>query len=51
MARRDKDKRAKGPPAGPDIYVALLFVGLAAMLAACCFLAAEMNNYNWAMPT
>jgi hypothetical protein len=48
---RAKDKRAKGPPPAPDIYVALLYVGLAAMLAACGFLAAELNNYQWAMPT
>jgi hypothetical protein len=52
MSRQSsKEKRSKGPPPGPDIYVALLMVGLAAMGFGCALLAAELGNYNWALPT
>ena len=33
----------------PDIYVGLLFVSAAALIAGCVFLALELNKYGWAM--
>ncbi len=35
------------PP--PDIYVALLFVGVSALIAGCVFLVLELNKYAWTM--
>ena len=31
----------------PDIYVGLLFVSVAALIAGCIFLALEMSEYGW----
>lgn len=36
------------PAPQPDIYVGLLFVSVAALIAGCIFLALELNEYNWA---
>lgn len=34
----------------PDIYVGLLFVAVAALVAGCVFLALELNEYAWQFP-
>lgn len=34
----------------PDVYVALLFVSTAALIAAITLLALELNKYDWALP-
>jgi len=34
----------------PDIYVGLLFVSVAALIAGCIFLALELNEYGWSVP-
>ena len=42
MSRQSSD----GTPQ-PDIYVGLLFVAVAALMAGCIFLALELGEYNW----
>jgi hypothetical protein len=49
--RSSNAKKAKGPPAAPDIYVGLLFVAVAALCVGCTLLALELNAYGWALPT
>jgi hypothetical protein len=34
---------------GPDIYVGLLFVSVAALITGCIFLVMELDKYGWAM--
>jgi len=34
----------------PNIYVGLMFVAVAALIAGCVFLALELNTYGWASP-
>ncbi len=41
---------SKGPEPQPDVYVGLLFVSVAALIAGCIFLALELGQYNWTMP-
>lgn len=40
-------KPAPQPTVGPDIYVALLVVSLAAVLTGVGFLIAELGKYGW----
>lgn len=54
MSPRSSDKKkkggkAKGATAPPDVYVALLFVSLAALLLGCVFLVQELQKYGWQM--
>lgn len=35
---------------GPNVYVGLLFVAVAALIAGCIFLALELNTYGWSSP-
>lgn len=46
MAQKNSDAK---PVA--DVYVALLFVSVAALTAGITLLALELNKYNWAMPS
>lgn len=52
MSRRSSSakggtKRAKGQAADPDVYVAMLFVSVAALTTGIIFLALECGRYNW----
>ncbi len=40
-------RQTSNSPPQPDIYVGLLFVSVAALMAGCIFLALELNAYNW----
>jgi hypothetical protein len=42
-------KKAKAQAADPDVYVAMLFVSLAALTTGIIFLYIECNNYKWLM--
>lgn len=44
MSQKSSDSKPK-----PDIYVGLLFVSLAALIAGCTLLVLELNKYDWAM--
>jgi len=44
---KSKGKAATGESGGPNIYVGLLFVSLAALLTGIVFLILELNSYNW----
>jgi len=44
MSPRSSDP---GDKPTPDIYVGLLFVSVAALIAGCIFLALELNAYDW----
>ena len=46
-----KEKKSKGPPPAPDVYVALLFAALAAITTGCILLALELDAYGWQLPT
>jgi hypothetical protein len=48
--RSSSPRKVKGPPAAPDIYVALLFVSVAALIVGCTLLMLEMNVYEWKGP-
>jgi len=53
MSPRSSSKKTKPsgerPPA--DVYVGILFVAVAALVAGCIFLALELNKYDWQMAT
>lgn len=52
MSRRSSSPRKpKGPPPAPDVYVALLFVAVAALCVGCTLLGLELNTYEWKLPT
>ncbi len=40
-------KKAKGQAADPDVYVAMLFISMAALTTGIIFLAIECGRYNW----
>lgn len=40
-------KKAKAQAADPDVYVAMLFVSLAALTTGIIFLYIECSNYKW----
>jgi len=44
---KTKGKAAAGESSGPDIYVGLLFVSLAAILLGILFLVMELSSYSW----
>lgn len=44
---KTKGKAAAGEAGGPDIYVGLLFVSLAAILLGILFLVMELSSYSW----
>lgn len=48
--RSSSPRKAKGPPPAPDVYVALLFVSVAALIVGCTLLILEMGLYEWKMP-
>ncbi len=37
------------PKPAPDVYVALLFIAVAALTAGCVFLVLELNRYDWTL--
>lgn len=43
-------KKSQGPGPSPDVYVALLFVSVAALTFGCILLALELDAYGWALP-
>jgi hypothetical protein len=43
-------KKAKGPAAAPDVYVALLFVAVASLVIGICLMYGELAVYEWKMP-
>ena len=43
-------KKAKSPPAAPDVYVALLFVAVASLVIGICLMYGELAVYEWKMP-
>ena len=45
--RSSKPQTPGGGSPAPDIYVGLLFVAVAALVAGCVFLAMELGKYNW----
>lgn len=47
MSPRGSDSNAPKP--APDVYVALLFVAIAALTAGCVFLVLELNKYDWTL--
>ncbi len=44
---KTKGKAPAGEPDGPNIYVGLLFVSLAALITGIVFLTMELSSYNW----
>lgn len=46
MSPRSSDSGSKP---SPDVYVSLLFVAIAALIAGCAFLVLELNQYGWSM--
>lgn len=44
---KTKGKAPAGDAGGPNIYVGLLFVSLAALITGIVFLAMELSKYNW----
>lgn len=44
---KSKGKAAASESAGPNIYVGLLFVSLAALVTGIIFLIMELSAYNW----
>jgi len=52
MSPRNSKTRGskKGPPANPDVYVALLFVAVASLVVGISLLAMELNVYEWKLP-
>lgn len=48
--RSSSPRQAKAPPAAPDIYVALLFVSVAALITGISLLILELNLYEWKGP-
>ncbi len=47
MSRRSSDSNAA--KATPDVYVGLLFVSVAALIAGITLLVLELNSYAWQM--
>lgn len=47
MSRRNSDSNAA--KATPDVYVGLLFVSVAALIAGITLLVLELNSYAWQM--
>ncbi len=47
MSRRNSDNNAT--KATPDVYVGLLFVSVAALIAGITLLVLELNSYAWQM--
>jgi len=43
-------RKVKGPPPAPDVYVALMFVSVAALIVGCTLLMLEMDKYGWKGP-
>jgi hypothetical protein len=46
---KSKGKAATGESSGPNIYVGLLFVSLAALVTGIAFLIMQLAAYNWEM--
>ncbi len=46
MSPRNYERTGNSSPA-PDVYVGLLFVSLAALVAGITFLVLELNAYDW----
>ena len=49
MSRRNSDSSKAKANATPDVYVSLLFVSVASLIAGIILLVLELNNYNWQM--
>ena len=45
MSPQSSEKKSPGP----DVYVGLLFVSVAALITGCIFLVMELNRYDWTM--
>ena len=50
MSPRNSSKKPKGPPAAPDVYVALLFVAVASLVVGICLMYGELSVYEWKGP-
>lgn len=48
--RSSSSRKPKGPPAAPDVYVALLFVAVASLLVGCALLYMELGAYEFKLP-
>jgi hypothetical protein len=46
MSPRNSKKKAPSEAPAPDVYVGLLFVGLAALITGIIFLVLEIGKYN-----
>ncbi len=44
-------RKPKGPAPAPDVYVALLFASVAALIFGCILLGMELQAYEWAFPS
>ncbi|MGQ0636889.1 MAG: hypothetical protein ACT4QC_19955 [Planctomycetaceae bacterium] len=49
--RSSSSRKSKGPPPPADVYVALLYVSVAALCIGCILLGLELNAYEWKLPT
>jgi hypothetical protein len=49
MSPRSSDSPAKKQSSPPDVYVALLFVAVAALALGITFLVLELKQYGWEM--
>lgn len=49
--RSSKSKSRSRVAAPPDVYVALLFVSVAALIVGIIFLVMELGNYDWRGPS
>lgn len=49
MSPRNSDAQPSQPPPQPDVYVGLLFISVAALIAGIIFLVMELDRYGWQM--
>ncbi|MFM9960675.1 MAG: hypothetical protein ACKV2Q_05560 [Planctomycetaceae bacterium] len=49
MSRRNSDSSSSKEKATPDVFVGLLFVSVAALIAGITLLVLELNSYAWLM--
>lgn len=49
MSRRSSDNSSNAAKATPDVFVSLLFVSVAAIIAGITLLVLELNSYAWQM--
>jgi len=49
-AKAKKGAKAKAAAGSPDVYVAMLFVSVASLIAGVSLLVFELYRYNWMLP-